>query len=909
MRAVLVLALLPALAAAQSTATGAVEGVVSDATGAVLPGVRVTLRHQGSAAARATATGDAGQFRLVGLAPGAYTLRLEREGFTTLVLESLDVSVGRTLVQRVEMKPAQVVDKVEVREQAGALDAASSSAGVGLGGDRIEESPASNRNYLNFVLVAPGVASSSGSSAQRAAAAVRAATADSGFSFAGLRGRNNSLQIDGVDNRDETTGGNRVAVGLEMVQEFRVSGAPLAAEFGGAAGGSVNMVTRSGTNLWHGDATFFGQQEALNARNPESLAPRRPRFRRRQPGVSLNGPIRRDRTFFSTAFEQEWESSEEWSETPAAFAAALRAALESPRFARAATHEPLRGLFPASADGTEFSFKLNHQFGSAHAVSARYALSRGHVKNDAQSGDNFLDRSARGGSFTRDDSLVASWLAVPTPHAVSDLRVQASRRRVELIPNSPGAMLEIPGVITFGRMYTLDADRTESHYQAVESFSLNLGRHQLGFGASAHEVRLDARLANRFGGIFVFPALDDFVAGRPDVFIQAFGEPRTRFGTTPCGAWIQDRWQPGAGLTVDWGLRWDGQLLPAPIPPARRNFSPRLGVAWHPPGSSSFVVRAGFGLFFDRYPLAYLNDAIQKDGQRAFEQYATGGDAQRVFDLSLGGPLSSPLAGLRRSAYRPAAPFPSTYARKFTAGVERALGDHTTISAEFLAVRGFHLPRISIYSLEQNANSDYLGGTVTVQRRLTRNLTYLAAYSAGRTRDDASDYDENPQNPADLRAEWARSRQHQAHRIAASGLFEFPAALLPWEPLREALEEITLAPIFTAGSGRPVRALDSTDSLRTGAFPLSARPFGLGRNPFDSPGTISLDLRAMKSIWLKPDRTVLQFGAEAFNLINHSNPLRVSPFFAAGGQKLSTYRGVVETLPARQVQLFVQLEY
>ena len=245
MHAVLVLILLPALAAAQSmTATGAVEGVVTDATGAVLPGVRVTARHQASAAARTAATGDTGQFRLVGLAPGAYTLRLEREGFTTVVLESLDISVGRTLVQRVEMKPAQVVDKIEVREQAEALDTASSSTGVGLGGDRIEESPASNRNYLNFVLVAPGVVASSGSSAQRAAAAVRAAAADSGFSFAGLRGRNNSLQIDGVDNRDETTGGNRVAVGLEMVQEFRVSGAPLAAEFGGAAGGSVNMVTR-----------------------------------------------------------------------------------------------------------------------------------------------------------------------------------------------------------------------------------------------------------------------------------------------------------------------------------------------------------------------------------------------------------------------------------------------------------------------------------------------------------------------------------------------------------------------------------------------------------------------------------------------------------------------------------------
>jgi hypothetical protein len=83
--------------------------------------------------------------------------------------------------------------------------------------------------------------------------------------------------------------------------------------------GLENMVTRSGTNLWHGDATFFTQNEHLNARNPEAIVSTRPRFRRYQPGVSLNGPIRKDRTFFSTAFEQEWESGEEWSEAPASF--------------------------------------------------------------------------------------------------------------------------------------------------------------------------------------------------------------------------------------------------------------------------------------------------------------------------------------------------------------------------------------------------------------------------------------------------------------------------------------------------------------------------------------------------------------------------------------------------------------
>jgi hypothetical protein len=109
-----------------------------------------------------------------------------------------------------------------------------------LGGERIEEAPASNRNYLNFVLAAPAVSASAGSGATKSMAGLRNPASDSGFVFNGLRGRNNSISIDGVDNRDETTGGNRVAVGLEMIQEFRVSGTSVSDEFGGGARRPMN---------------------------------------------------------------------------------------------------------------------------------------------------------------------------------------------------------------------------------------------------------------------------------------------------------------------------------------------------------------------------------------------------------------------------------------------------------------------------------------------------------------------------------------------------------------------------------------------------------------------------------------------------------------------------------------------
>jgi Outer membrane receptor for ferrienterochelin and colicins len=365
--------------------------MVQDGSGAPIPGAHVTAVRVHSGTVRAADTGDTGAFRFAGLAIGDYSLRIQKDGFTPVEIKLLPLSIGQILTQRIDLRPAEVIEKLEVREQADALDPTATTSSSALGGERIEESPAQNRSFLNFVLVAPGVASSAGSNSQRSGAGARSAQADSGFSFAGMRSRNNSLLIDGVDNRDETTGGNRVAIGLEMVQEFRVSGTSMSAESGGAAGGSVNMVTRSGTNLWHGDFTYFTQNELFNARNPEALSPQRPTYRRYQPGSSLGGPIRKDRTFFFGGFEQEWESGDEWSDSPRSQIDRINTALASPAFGRAAVHSIHRGLYPAKAAQSESSIKLNHQMGTANTYAVRYAFSRGTDHRDVQDTENFTD--------------------------------------------------------------------------------------------------------------------------------------------------------------------------------------------------------------------------------------------------------------------------------------------------------------------------------------------------------------------------------------------------------------------------------------------------------------------------------------------------------------------------------------
>lgn len=899
-RSVLFLAL--SFAASGQVSNGTVQGEVLDQNRNPIAGAKVEVRGTGGGTARATVTGSSGRFVLPGILPGEYTLSVESPGLAAAKTDEFAVTIGQTVVHSIVMRPLTVVESIEVTERPDAIQGTESNASVALGNDRIEETPAPSRNYLNFVLTAPGVAPASGSNARRSAASLRSAFSDSGFTFAGMRPRNNAISIDGVDNRDETTGGNRVAIGLEMVAEFRVSGTSTGVEYGNAAGGSVNVITRSGTNLWHGDMTYFAQHEFINARNPEAQVNQRPRARRTQPGVSINGPARRDRTFFSTAIEQQWESSEEWSEVPSSALAAINARLTRPLE---------RGLFPASGAQTEFSFKGNHHANDRHSLAARYAYSRGRASNDIQDIDHFTDRSARGSSVTSDHSMVFGWTAVVRPTIVSDLRAQWAQRESALRPNSTGPMVEIAGAVTFGQSWRLDTDRTETHGEAIESLQWIRGKHRIQAGASIHRVSLDSRMANRFAGIVLFPTLDAFFAGTPELFLQALGDPRTRIGTTPVGAWIGDKWSAGSGITIEAGLRYDRQSMPAGLPVSNRNFAPRFGIAWQPRGSAKWVIRAGTGLFFDRSPLAFLNDAIQKDGVRSREYFLTGPAALRAWRGNGIGP------GERASVYRAADSLPSTYSRKLTAGIERSFGPDTTLTAEFTQLLGLHLPRIrnaaltlpANYLLEQNSTSTYSGISLSLNRRLSKDWTYLIAWNAGRTRDDASDFDEHPADPANFRLDRALSRQHQAHRLTASGLYETPEvdALPAW--IREPLEEITIAPILSLGTGRPLNAISSTGAAITGAWPISARPPGMARNAFLTPGQFSIDLRVMKTFPFSNDRSRLQIGIESFNLTNHSNPLRFSPYYSAGSVRLPSFGGVVETLNARQFQFLVQFEY
>jgi hypothetical protein len=900
---------------ATALAQSSIHGLVIDPSGAAVADATVTATLEATAATRTVRTDAAGRYALPALPIGTYTIRCVKDGFQTAEVPDVYLGLNQTVEKTIQLRLATASSSIDVNEHPEAIDTTTPTAGAGISGEVLEETPSQNRSYLGVVLLAPAVAPAAGSNSMRTKAGIRSATADSGFTVAGMRARNNSVAIDGLDNRDETTGSTRVAVGQEAVAEFRVSASSVAPEFGGGAGGNLNVVTLSGTNRYHGDVNLFAADSFIEARNPEAETAVRPDRRQWQPEAALNGPLRRDRTFFAGTIEAERESGSEFSEIAGAgVAAAINAALLSPRFSRAAVGRVGEGYFPTESSSTETSWKLTHRLNAANEVMARYAFSRASITAEVLGADNFSEASARGNSSNQDQSVVAGWQFIPAPTLVNDLRFQFARRSVNLTPNSRGSFFEIPGVVSMGQSPVLDASRREDHFQIVESAAILRGSHQLGFGASVQRITLDARMADRFGGVFVFPTLADFVRATPDVFLQRFGDPNTRYSTIPIAVWAQDQWRPAKGLTVVYGLRYEGQRLPAPFAAATRNIAPRLGIAWQPGGKGKWVFRGGAGLFYDRYPLAFLNPAIQANGVHGFDQYAVGADAVRAFAIGAGGSLPGPLAGIANSIYRPDPGFgeTATYARKFTAGVERSLNADTTVTVEYMNVSGFHLPRTRNaaltlppqYALELSAGSRYQGVSVSLHRRLSKDLTYLISYTAGNARDDASDFDEAPMNPANTRLDWSRSRQYQAHRVVASGIFELPFDDVPVHWVQAIGRRFDLSPVISAGSPRPINALATTDLYRTGAFPLSARPGNLSRNPFYVRGAFSVDLRATKGfVWWK-DHGIVLFGVGVYNLTNHTNPLRVSEFYG-----LPTYRGLIETLNARQVQFSWQWEF
>src|ERR1700732_3925555 len=309
---VAVFALAFSCAAQTSRVAGAIQGSVVDQTGSAVAGAMATLRNQGTNLTRTISSNVEGFFRAGELPVGQYELRVESTGFSPYANNAIVVSVGTVVQIAVQLGPATVQQQITVSEQPPPIDPTETTEATTIDHDRIEESPVASRNYLDFVLLAPQLTRSN----IQGATGGKSALADSGFTFAGLRSRSNSLYIDGVENNDEFTGSARTELSPETVQEFQVVNNGLSAESGAGASGPINVITKSGVNTLHGDAFLFVQNGALTARDPLTNETGDPDLNRFRPGLSAGGPMVRGRTFYYVAGEQEGAHGDDSSLIP-----------------------------------------------------------------------------------------------------------------------------------------------------------------------------------------------------------------------------------------------------------------------------------------------------------------------------------------------------------------------------------------------------------------------------------------------------------------------------------------------------------------------------------------------------------------------------------------------------------------
>lgn len=940
---------------AQTTPVGGVlTGSVSDSSGGAIAGVQVLLRNIGTNRMRAVRTDDQGIFRATEMPVGTYEVRAEQPGFAPYRHTGVVVGLGTTVHLEVVLVPASAATQVSVSAQPTALDPSQTSVTSSVDPGRIEELPVRSRNYLDFVLLSPGVASAPAA----AGSAGQTPLGGSGFTFGGLRSRSNDVSIDGLDNNDEYTGSSRTELSLEIVSEFQVVNTGLSAESGGASGGAINVVTRSGANVIHGDAFLFVQDGSLNARNPFENDTTEPNLRRYRAGIALGGPVVKDRSFFYVAVEQEHNRAQDASDINPAVAQAINAALSAGAFPRLTTRRLSTGLLAVARAETEAASRLDHQLTRNTSLMLRYAFTNNKESGDAFNTDGLTDASARGSSFTSDNALASALVTVFGSAAVGALRFQAATRRAVLRTNdTQGPELDIAGLVRFGRSYEGNSARRENHYQANYIFTESHGHHLWKAGGTLHRVSLRATVPDGFGGVYLFGSLTDFLNSRPGQFRQAFGNPTVDLPVTSVGAFLQDHWSLTRRLTLDLGVRYDFERLPSLFHQDTKNVRPRVGLAWSP--SSRWVLRGGYGIFFDRYVLANLARALEKNGTNAFEQVADGAAAASLFSAARGGPLGAPAPGIAPSIFRPDPNLATPYSQQVSAGAEYLLEKNLALSATYLFVRGVKLSRTvnrnllppvvltpanaaslgvvgstpqqigrpvfgrgridpafnDIDKLEDSASSAYQGISFSLNRRLANELEFSASYTLSRAYDNASDFGEQPENPFRLDAEHAPSRQQQRHRFVFNGIWDLPigdkedkqAGEKPswWE---RAFGHIEIAPILTIESGRPENTLTGLDSNRSHAFPLSSRPLDFARNSAKTPYNAVLDFRALKYFPVAK-RGKLDLVVEFFNLFNHANATRLNPFFGSGPARIVGFGQPIEGLNARQIQFSVDFEF
>jgi hypothetical protein len=431
-----------------------------------------------------------------------------------------------------------------------------------------------------------------------------------GISIAGQRNLDNSFIVDGLSANDDAADLTGTYYSQEVVREFQVITTGGIAEFGRASSGVVNIITKSGTNDWRGDLYGFLRNQRFDARNP--LAPVKDLLTQAQYGGTAGGPIQRARTFLFSNFEQTRRNYSAVVTVAPAAVTTINNRLNALNF-RGPRIET--GVVPAAFDTTNVFARVDHKLNDRNQLSARYSIYHITAENSRSVGG--LNTVSRGsGLDDTDQTIEVSNITTINSRTLNEARFQFTHSSLDAPVNDPiGPAVTISGLANFGMATVSPLARTIDLFEAIDNISTQRGAHSLKVGGDILYNRVDIVFPGAIQGTYNFTSLNNFLSGNYLTFQQAFGAPGQFQSNPNFGVFAQDEWRVRNNFTINAGLRYDVQWLPGPIQTDTNNLAPRLGFAWSP-GDHQTVVRAGFGIYYDRIPLRATSNAIQRDGTK-----------------------------------------------------------------------------------------------------------------------------------------------------------------------------------------------------------------------------------------------------------------------------------------------------
>jgi hypothetical protein len=744
--------LLSPLTRAQDAATGAIHGSVVDLHDLRIPAATIAVVNTATGL-RYSATSDAeGRFVLDLLPPGDYSARVVAQGMSPQITPQLHVDVGAAAELQFRLNVAGALEHVSVSGAPALVDTHATAVSTLLDERAIADLPLNGRRFSDLMLLSPGVT-------QDPRSLTSATNGD--LSFGGLRGFQNSFLVDGGDFNNaffaQARGRYRAPYqfSTEVVQEFRVSSNSYGAELGRSGGAVVNVVTKSGSNHWHGTGFYFLRDSSFGA--ADAFLAFKPHNRQQQAGGTIGGPIKKNKIFFFAGFDQHYFHVPDVVEflngssqvipqagtgpfTPGDYEASDQALV----FAAAAQLTSLAGEYPAGQIGNSTYAKLDINLSPRNQLTLRVNTSRywgsNNVFLDPGSPLTYDSISNNGEETVATETASLALMSSLSPRLISHLRAQFSRDLQQSYTNTTDTLTKIPTIMdAIGRSNLLPRSTREHRLHLAETLSFDTSRHSLKFGGDSLITWIYDFFPSQQSGEYLFYPIkvDPFTfapmeAGLPlsplrayahqvpKYYLQNFGQAASHPDSNDYAAFAQDTIRVTNHLALNLGVRWDLQtfttagLLANPLfPPSGKvpfnphNIGPRAGLAYSIGLTHPLVIRAGYGLFYVRIPQIYNSAIATENGITNASLFLNNSN---FYDHQVFPAYPNPLVtcgltsascslpagftqGVTNNVSAFAANFVTPRVQQASLTLEREVTDRTTIAVSYLYVHGEHLIR------------------------------------------------------------------------------------------------------------------------------------------------------------------------------------------------------------------------